>query len=85
MAETEEKFQRLKFGRKTVIGISLFVVGLIFWFVGDYLQSIYGFEPPHYYMFAGLFLQLAGFLCILVIGFALLLAVLFRAKKAKDK
>lgn len=71
--------------KKTIIGIILFIAGVIFWFLGDYLQSIYGFEPPHYYMFAGLFLQLVGFLCILVIGLALILAALFRAKKAKDQ
>lgn len=66
------------------IGLSLLVTGLIFWFIGDYLQNIYGLDPPYHYMWAGLFLQLIGFLCILFIGFAFLFAALFKAKKAKD-
>lgn len=71
--------------KKTIIGLLLFMTGLIFWFVGDYLQSIYGLDPPYFYMYAGLLLQLAGFLCILFVGFALLFFALFKFKKAKEQ
>lgn len=71
--------------KKTIITISLLVIGIILWFIGGYLQRIYGFEPPYYYMYAGTIIQLIGFLCILAFGFTLLFIFMLKFKKEKEK
>lgn len=59
------------------------LLGLAFYFTGEYLMRLYGFDPPYVYHKTGLVLVFASFLCFIV-GCLTLLFILWRKLRNRN-
>jgi len=66
--------------------VLLFVLlsaGGFLWFLGAYLRSIYGLDPPYWLFWTGCWIQLAGALCLIMAPILTIAQWLVRYKRGK--